>query len=255
MYKISKYVMLDIIRNKFVIGYGLFIFLVSFALLNLEGESSKSILSLLNIVLLVVPLIAVVFATIHFYNSSEFIELMVSQPVKRSQILLSEYLGVALSFSLSFALGMGIPLLLYGQGGIAAYLMVAGIILTFVFISLALLSSVIAKDKARGIGMSLLLWFFFSVIYDGLILILMFAFSDYPIEKFMLLVTSLNPVDLVRVTILMKLDTAALMGYTGAVYKEIFDSVTGTIFSALVLGLWVILPLLLSLRIFNRKDL
>ncbi len=247
--------MLDILRNKFVVGYGAFICLVSIALINLEGDSSKSILSLLNIVLLIVPLISIVFATIHFYNSAEFIELMVSQPIKRSLILISEYLGVSLSFAFAFAVGMGVPLLMYGQGSIAAYLMVAGIVLTFIFVSLALLSSVIAKDKARGIGISLLLWFFFSVIYDGIILIILFAFSEYPLEKFMLLVTSLNPVDLVRVTILMQLDTAALMGYTGAIYRDIFNSLTGTIFSSGVLGLWIVGPLLLSLRIFNRKDL
>lgn len=255
MYKISKYVVLDILRNKFVIGYGIFIFIVSFALLNLEGESSKAMLSLLNIVLLVVPLISVVFATIHFYNSGEFIELMVSQPVKRSRILLSEYLGVSLSFSFAFALGIGIPLLLYGQSLVAGYLMISGIIITFIFVSLALLSSVIAKDKARGIGLSLLLWFFFTVIYDGIILIILFAFSDYPIEKFMLVITSCNPIDLIRVTILMQLDTAAMMGYTGAVYRETFSSLSGTLFSAFVLMAWIFIPLVISLRIFNKKDL
>lgn len=255
MYKISKYVMFDILRNKFVIGYCFFIMIVATALLNLEGESSKAMLSLLNIVLLVVPLISIIFATIHFYNSHEFIELMLSQPVKRSRILLSEYAGVSFSFSLAYAVGMGIPLLLYGQDSIAFYLLAGGVILTFVFTSLALLSSVVAKDKARGIGLSLLLWFFFTVIYDGLMLVLLFAFSDYPVEKFMLAITSLNPVDLVRVTLLMNMDTAALMGYTGAVYKDMFDSLSGAVFSGGVLTLWILLPLLLALTIFRKKDL
>lgn len=255
MYKISKYVILDILRNKFVIGYGLFIFLISFALLNLEGESSKSMVSILNIILLVIPLIAMVFATIHFYNSYEFIEMMLSQPIKRSWILLSEYFGISISFSIAYILGMGIPLLMYGQTGIIGYLIIAGVLLTFVFVSLALLSSVTARDKARGIGSSLLLWFLFSVIYDGIILILLFAFSDYPIDKFMLLVTSLNPIDLVRVTILLNMDTAALMGYTGAVFRETMDSFSGAVFSILVLSGWTILPLLMAIRIFNKKDI
>jgi Cu-processing system permease protein len=255
MYKISKYVVLDILRNKFVVGYGFFIFIIAFALLNLEGESSKSMVSILNVVLLVIPLISMVFATIHFYNSYEFIEMMLSQPIKRSWILFSEYMGIAVSFSLAYALGMGIPLLMYGQTGIMGHLLIAGILLTFVFVALAVLSSVIAKDKARGIGISLLLWFFFTVIYDGIVLILLFAFSDYPVEKFMLLVTSLNPIDLVRVTILLQMDTAALMGYTGAVFKEMMDGFTGTLFSVGVLSAWIIIPLLFAVRIFNRKDI
>ena len=69
MRRILKYVMFDILRNRFVIGYCLFIMLITFGLLSLEEGSSKSTLSLLNIVLLVVPLISIVFATIHFYNS------------------------------------------------------------------------------------------------------------------------------------------------------------------------------------------
>jgi Cu-processing system permease protein len=196
-----------------------------------------------------------VFATIHFYNSYEFIEMMLSQPIKRSWILLSEYFGISFSFSISYALGMGIPLLIYGQTGIMGHLLIAGILLTFVFVSLALLSSVIAKDKARGIGISLLLWFFFSVLYDGIILLLLFAFSDYPVERLMLLVTSFNPIDLVRVTILLHMDTAALMGYTGAVFKEMMDSFSGTLFSVFVLSAWIFIPLLLAMRAFNKKDI
>ena len=255
MHKILKYVILDILRNKFVIGYGMLIFVIAFALLNLEGESSKTMVSILNIILLVIPLISVVFATIHFYNSYEFIELMISQPIKRSWILLSEYFGISISFSLAYSLGMGIPLLIYGQSGIAVYLLLAGIVLTFVFVSLALFSSEVARDKARGIGVSLLLWFFFTVIYDGIVMILLFAFSDYPLEKFMLIVTSCNPVDLVRVTILLHMDSAALMGYTGAVFKEMMDSFSGTLFSSLVLSVWIFVPLLFSVRIFSKKDI
>lgn len=255
MGKIAKYVMFDILRNKFVVGYGFFIFLVTFALLNLEGESSKVMLSLLNIVLLIVPLISIVFATIHFYNSYEFIEMMLSQPIKRSWILYSEYLGIAASLSLAFAFGMGVPLLIYGQGAIIGYLVLAGVLLTFIFVSLALLSAVISKDKARGIGVSLLLWFLFSVIYDGLMLIILFSFSDYPVEKYMLWFTSMNPVDLIRVTMVLQMDTAALMGYTGAIFKEFFDAWTGLLFSGIVLLAWLIIPLIGSVRIFNKKDL
>src|SRR2546428_8786822 len=83
MLKLSKYVLYDILRNKVVITYTLFLLAVSFSLFQLEENSSKAILSLLNIVLIVVPLISMVFTTIHYYNSYEFIELMLSQPLSR----------------------------------------------------------------------------------------------------------------------------------------------------------------------------
>jgi Cu-processing system permease protein len=255
MNKIAKYVMVDILKNNFILGFTFFLFLISFAIVNLEGVTTKAMLSMLNIVLLIIPLVSLVFTTVHFYNSYEFIELMVSQPIKRSWILLSEYLGLSISLTLAMLVGMGIPILLYGQSSIALYLLIAGTALIFVFTALAILCSVLSNDKAKGIGLSLLIWFFCSVIYGGLMLIILFTFSDYPVEKYMLLFTSMNPVDLVRVSILMQMDTAALMGYTGAIFKQFFNEWTGLIFALMVLSLWTAIPLFLAVRIFNRKDL
>jgi len=112
MLKLSRYILYDIVRSKVVLAYTAFLFLVSFSLFNMEENSSKAILSLLNIILIVVPLISMIFTTIHYYNSYEFIELMLSQPMSRRKILLSEYGGVALSLLSSFLIGVGIPVLL-----------------------------------------------------------------------------------------------------------------------------------------------
>jgi Cu-processing system permease protein len=45
------------------------------------------------------------------------------------------------------------------------------------------------------------------------------------------------------------------MGYTGAFYKKLFGSPLGILFTTLAQGLWIVIPLVLSVRIFNRKDL
>src|SRR6188474_3157847 len=231
MLKLSKYVLYDIVRSKVVLAYTAFLFLVSLSLFNMEENSSKAILSLLNIILIVVPLISMIFTTIHYYNSYEFIELMLSQPMSRRKILLSEYGGVVLS------------------------LLFTGICLTFVFTSLAFLTSVKARDKARGIGFSLLIWFYFALIYDGLILLILFNFSDYPLEKATLVLSALNPIDLGRISIMLKMDVSALMGYTGALYKDFFGSGSGILFTVGIMLLWIIGPLWWALRVFKKKDL
>ena len=64
-----------------------------------------------------------------------------------------------------------------------------------------------------------------------------------------------NPVDLARIVMLLQLDISALMGYTGAFYKNFFGSNTGIFFSAGILVIWVLTPLWIALRIFIRKDL
>jgi len=255
MLKVSKYVLYDILKSKVIIAYTAFLFLVSFSLFNMEENSSKAILSLLNIILIVVPLISMIFTTIHYYNSYEFIELMLSQPMSRRKILLSEYSGVSLSLISSFFIGVGIPVLIYAPDSIGFSLLFTGFALTLVFTSLAFLTSVKSRDKARGIGFALLLWFYFALIYDGLILLILFNFSDYPLEKLTLFLSALNPVDLGRVSIMLKMDVSALMGYTGALYKDFFGSGTGTLYTAGIMLLWIILPLWWALKIFKRKDL
>ena len=255
MLKLSKYVLYDIVRSKVILAYTAFLFLVSFSLFSMEENSSKAILSLLNIVLIVVPLISMIFTTIHYYNSYEFIELMLSQPMSRRKILLSEYAGVSLSLLSSFFIGVGVPVLLYSPDSTGLSLLFTGLSLTLIFTSLAFLTSVKARDKARGIGFALLLWFYFSLIYDGLILLILFTFSDYPLEKLTLVLSALNPVDLGRISIMLKMDVSALMGYTGALYKDFFGSGQGILFTAGIMALWAVLPLWLALRSFKRKDM
>jgi Cu-processing system permease protein len=256
MEKVIKYVLYDILRNRIVIGYTGFLLLLSLGLFQLESDPSKAVLSLLNVVLLVVPLISIIFATIHFYNSQEFIELLVSQPINRQKIFYSEYLGVALSLAAAFAIGVGVPVLLFGGSGSAGvYLISAGIFLTFIFVSLAFLASVLTRDKAKGIGLALLLWFYFSLLYDGLVMLVLFYFSDYPLEKASLAMLSLNPIDLGRVLVLLQIDVSALMGYTGALYKSLFSNFTGVLYAGLLMLAWALLPLMLAKRIFIRKDL
>lgn len=255
MLKLSRYVLYDILRSKVVIAYTLFLFVISFSLFQLEENNSKAILSLLNIVLIVVPLISMIFTTIHYYNSYEFIELMLSQPLSRKKILLSEYAGVAMSLSSAFFIGIGIPVLLFAFDDTGIALLFTGGALTLIFTSIAFLASVKARDKARGIGSALLLWFYFALIYDGLVLLILFSFSDYPMEKFTLLLSALNPIDMGRIFIMLKMDVSALMGYTGALYKDFFGSATGILFTVGVMLVWIFLPLWWALRVFKRKDL
>ena len=255
MLKLSRYILYDILRNKVVIGYKLFLFVVSMALFNMEENSSKAMLSLLNIVLIVVPLISLVFATIHYYNSYEFIELMLSQPMSRTRIILSEYAGVSLSLLASFLLGVGVPIIVYSPDATGMAMLFTGSALTIIFTSLAFFASVKSRDKARGIGAALLLWFYFALIYDGLLLMILFSFSDYPLEKLTLLLSALNPVDLGRIFIMLKMDVSALMGYTGALYKDFFGSATGILFTVGIMFLWAAVPLWLAVRSFKNKDL
>lgn len=255
MFKISKYVFYDILRNKVMLAYALFLFVVSMSLFQMEENSSKAMLSLLNIVLIVVPLVSMVFSTIHWYNSYEFVELMLTQPLSRKKVLMSEYMGIGTSLVTAFLLGVGVPVLLYQPDNVGLGMILIGSLLTLVFVSIAFLASVNSKDKARGIGIALMLWFYFALIYDGLVLLVLFAFSDYPLEKLTLALSSLNPIDLGRIFLMLQMDVSALMGYTGATYKAFFGSSAGLFYTLGIMLLWMVIPIFLAFRSFNKKDL
>ncbi len=255
MRKLVQFVLMDILRNKIVVLYTFLLALLSWSVLSIEDTSNKGILTLLNIILLVVPLVPILFSTIYLYNSTEFIELMVSQPVKRAQIWLSLYLGLALSLAFAFLLSAGIPLLLIADWQQSIILLISGLLITLVFVSLAFLASILSRDKAKGIGVAIMMWLYFAIMFDGLILFLSFQLSDYPIEKPMAIFCATNPIDLARIFNLIQLETSAMLGYTGAIFKDYFGTTWGYIASLLILFAWILIPLFWSLKKFKTKDL
>jgi Cu-processing system permease protein len=253
--KIHKFILADILKNRIVIAYTILLAILAWSVFSLEDDSNKGVLTLLNIVLLTTPLVSIIFTTIYLYNSAEFIELLLSQPIRRRRIWSGLFSGLFFSLALAFIIGAGIPILLFTSGRIALILLVMGVMITAVFVALGFLCTILARDKARGIGISILLWLYFSLLFDGLVLFLLFQFSDYPVEKAMVGVSVLNPIDLARIFIILQLDVSAMLGYTGAIFKDFFGTGLGVGIGFLLLSLWVALPYLISLRKFVKKDL
>lgn len=255
MNRIIKIIFLDILKNKIVLGYALILALLSWSSFGLEDNSAKGLLTVLNVILFTVPLVSVLFSTIYLYNSSEFIELLLSQPIKRKKIWLSLFLGLSFSMVLAFLVGAGIPLLVNAPDIVGLMMVLVGCLISVIFVALAFLSSIATRDKAKGIGISIMSWLYFALLFDGIVLFLLFQFSDYPIEKAMVAITALSPIDLARIQLLLHLDQSAMMGYTGAIFKDFFGTAVGLVLSFLLLVLWIAIPFFISLRKFNKKDL
>ena len=196
MFKILKYGFLDLIRSNWLILYTLFYFVVALGVLITNGDVSKSIISLLNVIVIIIPLIAAIFGVIYYYNSREYIEMFLAQPMRRLDIFLGQFLGLALSLSVRYLQSSG-------------------------------------RSSAD---------------------ISLVEYEEYPLEKFALASTLLNPIDLSRIFIMLKFDTAALFGYTGAIFNKFFDSDLGVVLAACALLAWCFIPLLLILRKAQRKD-
>lgn len=255
MNRIITYIVLNIVRSNIVVVYTLLLAALSWGIFSVEDNTSKGILTLLNVILLTVPLVSLIFSTIYLYNSSEFIELLLSQPIRRSTIWWSLFWGLTLSMQLAFLLGAGIPIYVYAPTDVGLIMIAMGLCITAVFVSIAFLSAILTRDKAKGIGIAIMAWLFFALMFDGLVLFLLFQFADYPIEKIMVGITAFNPIDLARVLILLHIDVSAMMGYTGAIFKDFFGTTLGMIIALGILLLWVAVPFGISLMKFNKKDL
>lgn len=256
--KIIKYTFYDTLRSWWAILYFLFFLLSTTSLLYFSGDFSKAVSSILNIIILIIPLVSIIFGTMFYYSSREFVELLLAQPLKRSVIFLGQYLGLTLSMIASFFLALSLAFLIYqGSGEETSYLLlllISGIFLTLIFTGLSFLISATQEDRIKGFGLSILLWLFLAIIYDGLFLAVLAILQDYPMDTASIYISLFNPVDLTRIFVLLRLESAALMGYTGAVYNKFFGTFYGVILSLVFLFIWIIIPLSGFFYKIKRKD-
>ncbi len=259
MIKILKYSFFDLMRSRWSYVYFAFYLALGFVLLFLNNDVNKAVITLMNIIIVLTPLIGTIFGVMYYYNSKEFTELLLAQPIKRSTIFTGQYLGISISLTLSLILGLGIPFLLYGifmSSAIFEFtlLLVVGTLLNFIFVALAFNIALSNENRIKGFGYAILMWLFLAVIYDGVFLISLVMLNEYPLDKFALFATMFNPIDLSRILILLKLDISALLGYTGAVFKKFFGTNLGFILSFGVMILWVALPVWRIRVKLKKKD-
>lgn len=246
-------------RNRGVLLFGASILLVTELVLRLTGAGPRALVTMLNLLLLVVPLVTVTWGVISWHAAREFNELLLAQPVPRRALFAALYLALVLPLATALCVGLALPFVLHRtlDGDtlrLLAAMVGSGVALTAVFGGIALLIGVLVDDRLRGVALALGVWLVLTVAYDGVVLLVATTFSDYPLEKPMLALTLANPVDLARTLIVLQSDQAALMGYTGAVMHRFLGSLTGTLAAAAGLATWIAGPALIARRAFDRRD-
>ena len=257
--KVAKYELRNVVHSRWLLAYFLFFVVTTDALLRFGGGGPAALLSLVSVVLLVIPLVALVFGTTYLYDAREFTELLLAQPVGRGSLFVGLFAGLALPLSAAFALGVGLPFAWHGVADAAERatlltVVACGVALTLTFVSLAFLVAIRSDDKVRGLGAAIGIWLALALLYDGVVLIGVALLAHHPIERPLLALMLANPIDLARVLLLLRLDASAVQGYTGAVFARFFGSGGGTAIAAAALLLWAAVPAALGLRAFQRRD-
>ena len=174
----------DVLHKRCVIAYAVVLMLVGDLLLRLAGNGPSALVSLLNVVLLLVPLIALILGSASLYGAREFTELLLVQPIPHRALNIGLYFGLT------------VPLMGATLG--------------------ALLLPFIVERQLDAMAS--------------------------------------NPIDLVRTIRLLRLDVAAFMGYTGAVFRAAFGTTSGLVIAFAVLATWIVAPWWLGARAFERRD-
>jgi Cu-processing system permease protein len=257
--KLVRYQARDVARSRWLLAYAGFFVLATDALLRFGNDGARALLSLANVVLFVVPLVGLAFGTTYLHDAREFTELLLAQPVRRSQLFAGLSLGLALPLAGALVLGVALPFVWHGLPDASAratlaVLLGCGVALTAIFVALAFLIAVRADDKVRALGAAVGVWLGMALVYDALVVVAVATFADHPVERPLLGLMLANPVDLARVLLLLRFDAGALMGYTGAVFARAFQGGAGVVVAATALTAWAAVPAALGLRAFRRKD-
>jgi Cu-processing system permease protein len=258
-------------RNKwtiiFALVFGVLVVSISYFGLMAEGFSgmqnfTRTSASLLNLVLYIVPLVALTMGTLSFTGDKGSMELLFSQPVSRSEVVLGKFLGLFLSIALStligFALAGAIVIASNGTKGFASYasFVLLSLGLSLAFLSISVLVSTVSKRKSKAFGIALFLWFFFVLFYDLLALGGTLLLKGQSANLFLFISLFGNPVDMVRVATLIILDNVTIFGAAGAaLLRFLGGGLTGVLSLIVGLMVWVTVPLVLSHRLMRQQDI
>ena len=170
----------DRLRNRWVLAVALVFAAFSLVITYAGGAQQGTvglrsleftITSLVSLVIYLVPLIALLpgFDAIVGERERGSLDLLLAYPITRGELLLGKYLGLALALALA---------------------MLAG---------LAVLISVLARDRTRASGAAIILWFLFVLVFDlALLGVLVGTAGRYGGEIFPYLLL-LNPTDVFRI--------------------------------------------------------
>lgn len=214
--------------------------------------------SLINLVLLFVPLISLVTGAISISNEREngTLSYLLSHPVTKPEVFLGKFIGLLLSIWISISLGFGlsgIVIAVKGNGeGISKYFITAllSVLLAASLLSVGFLISVLSKKAAKAIGIAVFLWLAFLIFGDLGIMGTIVA-MDLSINQVFIL-SLLNPAEVFKIAAVLNISPRfEVLGPIGIYALKSFGY-GGTfylLFSILVL--WIIIPLGLGFLIFS----
>ncbi len=260
--------MRDARRNRwFIVVSVLFALLsVSLSLLGLAGLGSLGIsgfgrtaASLLNLVLLIVPLMGLLLGAMSIAGEREqgTLVTLLAQPVTAGEVFMGKYLGSALALISTVLLGFGASALVIaryaGAQEIGDYLQLIAftMLLGLSYLSMGFLASVFVRRQATAVGVALFLWFTFIFLSDLGLMGTAIVLRLSPNELFWLVLV--NPAQSFKLAVIGALQKSLeSFGAAGLYASDVFGPWLAVLLGA-VLCVWILAPLGAALFLFGRR--
>ena len=270
VWTIASRELVDALRSRLIwIFAGVFgLFALGLSYFGLVGGGAAGITgfartsaSLLNLVLLLFPLVALFLGVGAMTGERGAFALLVAQPVTRGEVLLGKFLGLTLTLAAATATGFGVAGVVIGvtTGGadLGRFLALTAIAcaLATCFVAIALALAVVARNRARALGLAVAVWFSAVILYDLVVVGVAVAIGAKALTPAFVALLFVNPVDLARVLGILALDSPMAFGATGASLMRMLGEQGAAAALAMGLVAWTLGPLGGAWLAFRRADL
>jgi Cu-processing system permease protein len=258
-------------RNRWVISFAclfaVLTLLIAYFGMVTSGYSgfqdfTRTAASLVNLGGFLVPLFALLLGVFSFLTNREYLEIMVTQPISRSRVLLGKYVGLVLTVVTASAIGFGLPgvviALVIGVEGAQRYLVVVAysLLLAVVFAGLSVLIALLARRRQIALGIALAVWVFYELLYGVVMLATTLYLSPGVLKTTLLVGLVGNPIDIARVLSLLQIGGPYLFGPAGATLVKLTGSAgVATTIGLGAMAVWIVAPVFLAMKIFQRQNL
>jgi Cu-processing system permease protein len=227
-------------------------------------DFARTTVSLVQLVLLLVPLTALLLGVMSLLPDRGAAELLYSQPAPRAAILLGKLLGLFEALIAAQAVGFGASGLVIhwqaGAEGVGAFvaLAAAAAALTAIFLALAALIAAgqLGHRRSRALAVALVVWFVLVVLFDVVAIGTASMLRSGTASRLLIGAALVNPVDAVRTATLLAIEGTAAFGASSLALLRFTNGPPGA--AALIaasLFAWLVLPAWLATRRLNRADI
>jgi len=215
--------------------------------------------SLINLVLLFVPLIAIITGGMSISQEREngTLPYLLSHPINKNEIFVGKFLGILITIWFSILLGFGLAglgvAIRGGEGEISGYLLTVFLsaLLAACFLSIGFLVSVYSGKASKAIGISVFLWLLFIILGDLGIMGTTVA-MDLGIKQVFVLAL-LNPAEVFKIASVLVLSPRfEILGPVGVYAVRTFGRQGVFYLLVSIMILWALIPFGYAYLAFTR---